>query len=218
MAGYAISDIHGDLAAFNRALKMLMLRKEDTLFLLGDFIDRGLDSKGVIDRIFELQVSGIDVRCIRGNHEEMLLEGLANPSKSSRWLKNGGVATLVSFGIVNVKDIPEVYVDWMKHLPYYHTWNDFILVHAGLNMHAKNPFRETQDMIWIRDWRKFYDPAWLGDRTVIHGHTPLQRVFLADQFSSSINVFCIDNGCFKEQKGFGMLAVLDLGTLEIGFV
>jgi len=73
----AISDIHGCLNTFKAILQQINYTKADQLFLIGDFIDRGPDSKGVIDHIWDLQAQGFSITCIKGNHEQMLLNGLA---------------------------------------------------------------------------------------------------------------------------------------------
>ena len=79
MSKYAISDIHGCIATFKTLLDKIKFSKEDELYLLGDYIDRGPDSKGVIDHIWYLQKSGYQVHCLRGNHENMLLQEVINP-------------------------------------------------------------------------------------------------------------------------------------------
>ena len=78
MRRFAISDIHGCIKTFKTLVDRIEFSKEDTLYLLGDYIDRGPDSKGVIDHIWKIQEEGYRVHCLRGNHEQMLLEELKN--------------------------------------------------------------------------------------------------------------------------------------------
>jgi serine/threonine protein phosphatase 1 len=89
---FAISDIHGCNRTFNEVLQKTGLNKDDQLFLLGDYIDRGPDSKGVIDTIFNLQNEGYQVHCLRGNHEQMLMDAWQKNDfhYTRRWLMHGG--------------------------------------------------------------------------------------------------------------------------------
>ena len=104
MRRFAISDIHGCRATFEKMLtEVLQLQKEDTLYLLGDYIDRGPDSRGVIDHIWALQKEGYQVHCLRGNHEQMLLDEV---DKDGFWYK-GNRATLDSFQIKSNQGIPK---------------------------------------------------------------------------------------------------------------
>ena len=92
----AISDIHGFNKTFHALLDKVGLTKDDQLFILGDNIDRGPDSKGILDTIIKLQQDGYGIKCILGNHEEMMLKAHYNPSQSDLWLLNGGNTTLKS--------------------------------------------------------------------------------------------------------------------------
>jgi len=129
MSRFAISDIHGCAATFKALLAKIEFSKEDTLYLLGDYIDRGPDSREVIDHIWELQEDGYTIYCLRGNHEQMLIDELA---EKEIWY-NGEPETLKSFDARSNQDIPKPYVEWMEELPYFFEIQDYILVHAGLN-------------------------------------------------------------------------------------
>src|SRR5690349_21757483 len=93
----AIGDIHGCLAALDAILEAVQPQPDDTLITLGDYIDRGPESHGVLDRLIELSV-----RChlvpLRGDHEDLLLKALASKAEMKRWLTFGGVETLHSYG------------------------------------------------------------------------------------------------------------------------
>lgn len=127
MNQFAFSDIHGCLDSFRALLKKIQFTKNDQLYLLGDYIDRGPNSKGVIDHIWQLEREGFRIICLRGNHKQNLIESIQNPSI---WYK-GEPATLVSFGVSDDRDIPKKYVDWLGKLPYYFECalrlNDFTL-------------------------------------------------------------------------------------------
>ena len=175
MPQYAIGDIHGCSKTFNELLNKIGLNDGDELYLLGDYIDRGPDSKGVIDTIFRLKESGYQVSCLRGNHEQMLLDALfiGDNQDLDNWVNNGGKETLQSFDFKNAKIIPPQYVAFFEALPFYIETEDLILVHAGLNFKVKNPLKDLESMLWIRNWYSLIDTEWLNNRTIIHGHTPI---------------------------------------------
>ena len=154
MRKIAISDIHGCNATFKSLLGKLRLSRKDELYLLGDYIDRGPDSKGVIDTILSLQKKGNTVHCLRGNHEELLLWAVEGKGADvDIFLRNGGDATLESFGVQRAADIPQLYLDFIENLPIYIESEEYIFVHAGLEFtKGKNPFVHLEKMIWIRNF------------------------------------------------------------------
>ena len=97
MRTFVISDIHGNNELFRKSLKLVAFKKSDKLILLGDLIDRGIDSKGVLDTTLLLLETGLDVECLMGNHEKMLLDAFLNTNNLNQWLLNGGDKTLSSF-------------------------------------------------------------------------------------------------------------------------
>ena len=100
---------------------------------LGDYIDRGPDSASVVRTVRRLQDADPEVViCLRGNHEDMLLQCLSDPSKTSWWLENGGSATLESFGVSEPRDLPEDVAEWMADLPTSFEDEHRFYVHAGL--------------------------------------------------------------------------------------
>ncbi len=218
MGVYAISDIHGEDNKFRELLKLLRLKKTDILYLLGDYIDRGNQSKEVLDTIFLLLENKFDVRCIRGNHEQMLLDVLNGNDVSDEvaWLKNGGSTTLDSFSTSEVIRIPQKYTDFLNSLPYYLEYKNYLLVHAGIDMTIEDPLTETHSLLWLRDWKRVYDRNWIKGRTIIHGHTPMKASFLLSQENISNDVICIDNGAFmRGMKEMGGLCAFNLDTKEI---
>ncbi len=218
MKRYAISDIHGCLATFNALLKKIALQKEDKLFLLGDFIDRGPDSKGVIERIWALEKKGYQLTCLKGNHEQMLVETSQGIDKMARWHLNGGEATLNSFNANSPNEIPSDFFSWMEKLPHYAKEVDYILVHAGFGFVMPDPLHEIHSMLWARDWYHKINYHWLKKRIIIHGHTPRPRTKIDKQLKT-INkhkVLDIDNGCFYAgKKGLGSLLAFDMDERKI---
>ena len=201
MPQYAIGDIHGCSKTFNELLNKIGLNEGDELYLLGDYIDRGPDSKGVIDIIWRLRAKGIPVICLRGNHESMLLDALKYQEGRNDFMRNGGTQTLQSFDTVRPIDLPKEYIDFFKSLPIYHEVGDYILVHAGLNFLEANPLTDTESMMWIRNWYRRIDYKWLGNRIILHGHTPISLLEMIDQCENITNdkYLNLDGGCYKNR-------------------
>ncbi|MDX1909179.1 MAG: metallophosphoesterase family protein [Bacteroidia bacterium] len=235
MRQIAISDIHGCIASLRALVEhQLQLRQDDKLYLLGDYIDRGPNSRGVLDYIMQLQQSGYDVTCLRGNHEQMMLDAVANPREVGQWIYNGGYEALTSFGTDDVTQIPEKYINFLHQLPFYAETDTYILVHAGLNFtgtqkdvqkddflwRMHNPLRDTESMLWIRYWYDEIDWNWLKKRIIVHGHTPIEQDEILDMFEvlEEDQVIDIDNGCFaKLTPGLGKLCAFDMSRRMLFF-
>jgi serine/threonine protein phosphatase 1 len=226
---WVIPDIHGN----NETLRALIEEKikpsrNDTIYFLGDYIDRGPDSKGVIDYIIEFQKDDYKIRTLRGNHEDYLLRTYDNESArknilgityqnklKNEWFKYGGKETLKSFGVSDVHEIPAIYIDWMRGLEYFIPLDHFILVHAGLNFNIDDPFADKESMLWIKGFKP--EPAKIGNRKIIHGHVPVSLDFIKMlKTSNKHNYIDLDNGIYMPHKtGFGNLVALDLTTMEL---
>lgn len=115
---FAVGDVHGCSKTL-RALveEKICLTADDTLYLLGDYIDRGPDSKGVLDYLLGLWNSNYDIRPLRGNHEQLLLDSVSDPGSQRLWYNNGGWGTLREFGVTNPAEIPQLYRDFLALLP-----------------------------------------------------------------------------------------------------
>lgn len=202
---FAIGDIHGCYKTFKKLLlENLNIDPSDIIYLLGDYIDRGPDSKEVIDLILELLSEGFQIHPLRGNHEQMLLDSINN-FECSMWLRNGGDSTLRSFSIPSVYALPEKYLTFLKETKLCIQYKDFIYVHAGLNFNNENIFEDKEAMLWIRNIEAF-EPV-LGNRMLIHGHTPGALNFILNQRGNCIN---IDGGCvYTHLKGMGNLVAYD---------
>jgi serine/threonine protein phosphatase 1 len=217
MPQFAISDIHGCAQTFDALLNEIQLSPSDELFLLGDYIDRGLDSKGVIDKILALQKDGYRVQCLMGNHEEMLLECLdpAAFGMTDLWLKNGGKATLQSFSLpwyANPAHIPKIYLDFMHRLHLYFEAGPYLMVHAGLNFKAPEPLQDLNSMLWIRGFYQDIDYDWLNGRILVHGHTPQITEATERQLQNlpEKQVINIDTGCVFNKHGRDTLTAFNL--------
>jgi serine/threonine protein phosphatase 1 len=214
MRRFAISDIHGCCKTFRYLVEEeLKLKTNDKLYLLGDYIDRGPDSKGVIDFILELREKDFQVTTLCGNHEDMLLDARDTSAYVENWLFNGGVAALKSFGVETLYGIPAKYWKFLDELELYVELEDYLLVHAGFDFSHDYPFEDRESMLWIRDFE--VDQEVLGSRKIVHGHTPINlNVITASLKAPVSDVINIDGGCvFTRQLGY--LTALNLDTLEL---
>ncbi|PHI19131.1 serine/threonine protein phosphatase [Lewinellaceae bacterium SD302] len=198
MPRYAISDIHGCSKTFATLLARLKLQKSDELYLLGDYVDRGPDSVGVIGQIMDLQQRGYNVQCLKGNHEEMTIDAYQRQA----YHRHG---------------YSDQHIRWMMNLADYLEIPGYILVHAGLNFAVENPLEDTKEMRWIRYWIEDIDRLWLGDRVIVHGHTPQSYLETRRDVNNvdTVPAICIDAGCAFQARNLGYLVALDLDTLEV---
>jgi serine/threonine protein phosphatase 1 len=212
---FVIGDIHGCAATLRRLIDVVLRPlPEDRIYLLGDLIDRGPDSKGVLDFIFELQERGLTVDSVRGNHEEMCLQAGDGEYNLDLWNANGGQATLESFQADGPGDIPHRYRAYLGSLLHYIQLDDFVIVHAGLNFDLPDPFEDTFTMLWTRSAAVV--PQRIGGRRLICGHTPVTRLLLEASLGSSRVM--LDNGCvYGGRHGMGCLAALELETMTVRY-
>lgn len=226
---WVIPDSHGCLFTFRTLVEDLIgLRQDDRLILLGDYIDRGPDSKRLIDYIIQLSAQGYEVSAIRGNHEDFLVkawEAAMNPrglmnlmsrkKLRNEWIESGGDTTLHSFGVDDMRLFPVSYIDWIKSLPLYVELDKFLVVHAGFNFDAPDIFADEHAMMWIRDFKVI--PEKINYRRIIHGHVPVSLDFIhASLKSDAYHFIALDNGVYMTNRpGFGNLLALELSTREL---
>ncbi|MEM7572716.1 MAG: metallophosphoesterase family protein [Bacteroidota bacterium] len=216
---YAISDIHGHCETFLRLLDRLQLSSSDELYLLGDYVDRGPDSCGVIESIFELKADGYQVHCLKGNHEVLMYRACIQSSRTDliNWLHNaGGKDTIASYPKL---EINTTHLEWMEQLPHYFDLGDYYLVHAGLNFKGGTPLEDKTAMLWIRDWYADIRAEYLGGRTIVHGHTPIppkEILQMVDPIWPN-PVINIDAGCYRDRNDYGLLCALNLDSRDLTF-
>jgi serine/threonine protein phosphatase 1 len=212
---WVISDIHGCADTF-RALveEQIGLDKIEILYLLGDYVDRGPDSKGVFDYIFELRGKGIAVHCLMGNHEDLMMNSVKSPEDYALWMKNGGEITLSSFNQKSVNDIDQVYLKFIKNTQLFIELEHYWLVHAGFETADKDPFANRRMLLWKRNM--VYDVAKLKGKKVIHGHTPTPYTEIKNSLEQDAMVLGIDGGCvYTKRAGMGHLCALNLNSLDL---
>ena len=212
---FVIPDIHGCCSTFRTLVtEVIRLERTDELYLLGDMIDRGPDSKGVLDLVLELQDRGFDIKGVKGNHEEMCLRADENLAFMELWIANGGLATMRSFKVESAGEIPWCYRNLLHSLPDYILLDDFVIVHAALNFVRNDPFSDTEAMLWMRDCSVV--PSRIGGRRLVSGHTPVTREQLTASLTS--NRILIDNGCvFAGETGLGSLTALELDSMTVWY-
>jgi serine/threonine protein phosphatase 1 len=226
MRQLAITDIHGCRTTFEALLDTIGFSQSDTLYLLGDYVDRGPDSKGVIDQIWALQRAGYTIHCLKGNHEELVLRAAyGNFTYLEKWLLTDGKDTMDSFGVTQCADIPLEYLQWMEQLPYYLEVDRYILVHAGLDFSIADPLSDTSEMCWIRNWYQHIRYDWLQDRIILHGHTPVTTETIEYQ-KHNLNhsqYLDLDAGCVYgdprhwKATGLGQLCAFDMTNRALVF-
>lgn len=171
---YAIGDVHGCLAKLQNLVEQCerYARAGRSRFIfLGDYIDRGPDSRGVIDFLINFQSRSSDeIICLTGNHEDMLLTAVNDPHWNNCWLQNGGAQTLNSFRASNATDLPGKYLSWLRSLPKFFDDGQRFFVHAGIHPDRALDHQDGHDLINMR--KPFLSSEKDFGRLVVHGHTP----------------------------------------------
>lgn len=174
---FVVSDIHGNYNAF---IEILKFRKPDeTIVLLGDYVDRGKESGKVLQKVYELLISEYPCIILKGNHDDMFVTACRFPRAPHAYYH---IETFNSIhrelydkmyaGIYTFEQLPN-YVKMLHLLPVYHETEDFIFVHAGFD-DSLDDWRKTEysDFFWLR--KEFYNYPHKDKRMVIHGHTPIE--------------------------------------------
>ncbi|NOY49238.1 MAG: serine/threonine protein phosphatase [Chlorobi bacterium] len=225
---WVIPDIHGCALTLKYLIEsQIKPNKNDEIYFVGDYIDRGPDSKGVMDYIMAMEENDYNITCLMGNHEDYCIRAWEEDTNrkgflgirpkgriQKEWEKFGGVQTLESFETDRPRDIPEKYINWMKKLKYYVELDDYIIVHAGLNFGNDDPFEDKRAMIWARDYKII--PEKIGNKKIIHGHVPVNHEFINLAINSNDYKFIdIDNGVYIQQRpGYGNLFALELNEMK----
>jgi len=224
---FVIGDIHGCFRTL-RILIEQMLRPslKDQVFFLGDYIDRGPDSKALIDYIFDLQSKSYRIIPLMGNHEYMLNRALNSLEYFNLWMINSGFTTLKDFGIIvdsfhspkSLLQIPREYMKFFRDLKLFEQTDGFFLCHGCFEGNREDPKGDTDSMIWGR--KNLEKASRIGDRILVHGHTPNPvseiRKQVEDPMSRVIN---LDAGCvYRNNESLGHLVALELDSRELFIV
>ena len=208
---FAIIDIHGCIEEFNSLINYLLLKPNDTLILLGDYIDRGIDSRGVINKIIELQ-DFCNVIALRGNHETMMLKAFRQKNKAKRlrmlsaWLGRGGKQALASYMfnsdelLLDIKDIfvPATlnkHLDFIASLPLYHITETHIFCHASARLDCAIEEQSEFNLTWrgLNDDDSEFNYQHISGKSFVCGHTAQRS---AQPLLLNDNYRVIDTGCF----------------------
>jgi len=201
MRQFAIGDIHGCLTALQVLAHELAFGDGDTVVTLGDYVDRGPDSRGVIDFLL-----GLRKRCrvvaLRGNHEIMMLRARDDRSSLMNWIACGGDSTLDSYGAAGFQDVPESHWDFIAGTVRYYEMEHNFLVHANARPDLPLENQSDSDLFW-EHLGEVVSPH-ISGRRMICGHTR-QMSGVPLELGQSV---CIDtNAC-----GGGWLTCLETDT------
>ncbi len=201
----AIGDIHGCVQSLHALWKKLEPYIDYTHVFVGDYIDRGPDSKGVVDFLLEVQNERESI-FLKGNHELMLLNSLAT-GNSNNWMLNGGQTTLNSYNVKNIFELPDDHLDFFLNLKVYYETDDYFFVHAGApagqTLEESKKDESMEDYFLLgREHLNAFETPW--EKTVVFGHTPSAHPIRKQ------NMIGIDTGCVFKKKGLGKLTAVVL--------
>lgn len=209
---YVVGDVHGRIDLFKPLIDAVERDDRDaqpaetTIVLLGDLVDRGPDSAGVVAQARELQARR-RVRILAGNHEEMFLQSFEERSILRHFLKHGGRETLFSYGITRerynestldelqhlMRDaVPQADRDFLREFEEYVIAGDYLFVHAGILPEIPLEEQSRHDLLWIRD--RFLRHSAPHSHVVVHGHT------ICDPVAECANRIGIDTGAYRTGK------------------
>ncbi len=226
--GYAIGDIHGRADLLERLLDRLENETRDDgarrlVVFMGDYIDRGLQSRRVLDLIASGRPYGFERRFLIGNHEQMLLQFVGDPVGARGWLAMGGASTLASYGVAppslsaSAKELlyasaaladrmPEVHQHLLMGLERMVELGSYLFVHAGVAPDKPLSQQTDDDLLWIRE--PFLTNTRPLSHCVVHGHTPVRTPLANGQR------IAVDTGAYAT----GVLTAARLEGADTSFV
>jgi Calcineurin-like phosphoesterase len=226
---YAIGDIHGCIEPLRALLGQIRAHAaarpmpRNIVIFLGDYIDRGTDSRAVIDLLLGDPLPGFECTHLKGNHEESLIRFLADETIGPQWFAYGGDATLYSYGVRPprfgmdeeelrraqrefAQKLPPAHLAFFEQLPLMHVEGDYAFVHAGVRPRVPLERQAAEDLLWIRD--EFLNSDLDFGKVIVHGHSitaaPAMRA----------NRIGIDTGAFAS----GQLTCLVLDAADREFL
>jgi len=188
---YAIGDVHGCADLLRSLLDMIAADAGDKparLVFLGDYVDRGPDSKGVLDLLLAIRKTRPDTIYLKGNHEQAMLDFLERPHLNEEWLHWGGDKTIESYGVANIwtrspedvardlsKQLPRAHRHFLNELTLFEVIGDYAFVHAGFKPGVPLATQVEEDCLWIRSAFHNARPDERPDKVVVHGHHPVKK-------------------------------------------
>lgn len=188
---YAVGDIHGCAALLDALLEKInadAAGAKRRLIFLGDYVDRGEDSRGVIDRLTAIGAREPQTIFLKGNHEQAVLDFLEAPDRNEDWLHWGGDKTLESYGIANIwqqspssladaliRQMPDAHLRFLRSLDLWRVIGDYAFVHAGFRPGVALNEQDEHDCLWIRAEFHNAPPEGRPREVVVHGHHPVKK-------------------------------------------
>lgn len=239
--GFAVGDIHGRADLLTEMMTLLEERAEEerrngnepVVVFLGDYVDRGPNSAGVIELLLSGRPSGFRRHYLRGNHEQSMLDFMEAPLENRAWLLQGGAETLVAYGVqpppsVGAQDedwvavasalkerVPQAHLDFLNGLERYVAYGDYAFVHAGVDAARTLEEQTDEDLYWIRD--RFIASRRRFSHRVVHGHTPVDRPY-ADERRIAVDTGAYASGTLTAARFEGtevaFLSVSDRNSLR----
>lgn len=199
----AITDIHGELGKLESVLEKVNARPDDIFVFMGDYIDRGPDSKGVVERVIK---QGETYECIYliGSHEYAYLHSGKDEYYNFLFWNYGGPATVKSYG--SFENIGKIHGEFFKNLKYYYLTDKYLFVHAGIDPNYPLENQDEVDMVYIR--HKFIYSKHNLPQKIIFGHTEFDKPYIDE------GKIGIDLGCGKYKNSPLCALILDNGKEE----
>jgi serine/threonine protein phosphatase 1 len=167
---YVIPDIHGRYDLLSDGLAEITARSRGNagvIVAIGDYVDKGPDSRQVIDRLLSGVAEGWNLVALKGNHDAMMAEALRDPSKMALWIEKGGDAALASYG-GDAAAVPQTHIEWLDHLRLMHVDAHRVYVHAGVDPEIPLDRQSEATLLWKRYPKGF--ASGFGNLHVVHGH------------------------------------------------
>jgi serine/threonine protein phosphatase 1 len=200
----AIGDIHGCSDALRSILRAIDPRPKDTIICLGDYVDKGIDSEGVIDLLIDL-MGKCRLVPLLGNHEEMMLQARKSKAVFRRWMELGGIVTLDSYGSSGqINLIPDVHFQFLESCLAWFETDTHFFVHANYDPTFPLDEQEAHALRWI-SLRDHVPGPHVSGKIAVVGHTPQQEVLDLG------HLICLDTGCAYD----GKLTAMEMGMGKV---
>jgi serine/threonine protein phosphatase 1 len=167
---YVIADLHGRFDLLCEGLERILAHaggRAGSIVMLGDYVDKGPDSKDVVDRLLSGVANGWKFFPLKGNHDAMMVEALRDPAKMAAWIAKGGDAALASYG-GDPAAVPETHIAWLDRLSLMHVDAHRLYVHAGVDPEVPLDRQSEATLLWKRYPKGF--SGGYGKLHVVHGH------------------------------------------------